>query len=149
MDIVSAMHSAYVILSCPVSVETHRHVLFLWNFHSHPAPSDQIFSWNCNGVKKTKFYPSFHFWVSKMCLDEKVPNQVLELKSDNIWQYFLNGRKPAQYPILSVFDRFRPKRGTNIIRFQFWDQIRNAVIKAHLLDTNLKGVLKILFWPPL
>ena len=44
---------------------------------------------------------------------------------------------------------FLPKMGLNVIPFQFWDKNRNPLIKAHLLDTKMKGIKKLyLFRPP-
>ena len=85
-----------------------------------------------------------------MHLDERIPNMVSELKLDNIWPHFWpkNCRKLAKYPTLSVFDRFWPNMGSNVIQFQCWDQIWNPLIKAHLFDPKMKGLL-ILFWPPI
>ena len=39
--------------------------------------------------------------------------------------------------------------GSNVIRFQLWDQIQNPLIKAHLLDTTIKKIEKRYFWPPI
>ena len=61
-----------------------------------------------------------------------------------------NGRKLAKYPIVTAFDRFFcPKLGSNFIPDQFWDQVWNPLIKAHLLDPKMKGGIIPCFWPPI
>ena len=72
------MHSVPVILSCLVSLETDWHISFLKKY-PHPAPGDQRFEITMWG-QKIKFFIPFHFGVSKMRLDERIPNLVSELK---------------------------------------------------------------------
>ena len=51
-----------MILSCPVHLGTDCHVLFLENFHSHPAPGNQTFEMTMGG-QKINFFNPFHFGV--------------------------------------------------------------------------------------
>ena len=86
-----------------------------------------------------------------MCLDERIPNKVSELKSENIWLRF--GQKTVknwQNTLYCQFSTvFGPKMGAHVIQFQFWEQIRNPLIKARLLDTKIIGIKKLYFLPPL
>ena len=51
-----------MILSCPVSLETDRHVSFLENFRSHPGPGNQRFQITM-GRSKIKFVNLFDYRV--------------------------------------------------------------------------------------
>ena len=86
---------------------------------------------------KIKFSILFHFFVKKMCLDERTTILASEFKSDNIWPLF--GQKVFENR--QHFTSFRPlsgQRGSNAIQFEFWDQIWNAVIKVHIFDHRIK-----------
>ena len=56
-----------------------------------------------------------------------------------------NWQNSQIYQILTVF---WPKRGLNVVRFQFWDQIWNPLILAHLSDPKIKENRKFDFLDP-
>ena len=74
-----------------------------------------------------------------MRLDERTPNLVLELKSDDIYPSFWpkmveNWQNTPFCQFSTVFGKVR----SNAIRFEFSDQIWNPVIKAHILNPKMK-----------
>ena len=94
-----------------------------------------------------------------MRLDDGIPNMVSEFKSDNTYSPFC--QKTAEIwqniPILPVFDRFFGQKGQfepiwplsldRLNRLEFWGPIWNPLIKAHLLDHQMKGDWKLYFLP--
>ena len=104
--------------------------------------------WNYNGGQKIKVLSLF-ILVAKRCVLMRgflILSQNWNQKTFDL--IFVQKRsKEAKYPILSVSDHFLAKMGSNVIWFQFWDQIRNPPIKADLLDTKMKVVKTFIFWP--
>ena len=71
--------------------------------------------------------------IGKLRKDERIPNLASEFKSDNIWPPFgQKSRKLAIFTISLVFDRLLAKKGLNVIRRKFWDQIWNPLIIPQL-----------------
>ena len=72
-----------MILSFPACLETDWHVSFLENFCSYLAPGNKGFEITI-GCQKNEAFKPFDFYVFQMRLDERIPNLVSDLKSDNI-----------------------------------------------------------------
>ena len=108
---------------------------------------------NAKGDQKIKFIIFFNFGVRMTHQDEGIPNLVSELKSDDNWPLFWpKNLSKALKTGKTKFARFRPflaKKGLNVVRFQFWDQIWNPLILAHLSDPKLKENWKFYFLAPL
>ena len=94
------------------------------------------------GGKKVSIFT--HFEVRKFRHDERLPNLVLKLKSDIILPLFRQQKTVEIWQIwlfchfLPFLTVFGPKRGLNVIRVQFWDQIWYPVILAKLPDLKMK-----------
>ena len=85
--------------------------------------------WKHSGQKRSKTLKMSEFaWFCKM--PEKVGN------CQNAW-------------FCQFSPAFWPKRDTNVIRFEFWDQIWNRLFKAHLLEPKIKGNWKLYFLDPI
>ena len=108
------------------------------------------------------------FWFYHRRSKNKVINFVsffrsaeLDLRGFQIWSQNWNrmafdplfGHKTVENCQNTGFWQFSivlwPKRGSNVIRFQFWDQIWNPLIMASSTDRKMKRNWKLCFWPPM
>ena len=89
----------------------------------------------------------FNFGVRTFRLDERIPNLILKLKSDNIWLPPLLAKKLSKTvknwqnsQIWQISTVFEHKRVSSVVRFQFWGQIWNHLILAKLSEPKWKKI---------
>ena len=68
------------------------------------------------------------------------PTHFFGQKLSKSWEFLGNQEKPRISTVL-----FWPKRGLNLFRFEFWDQIWNPLIKIRLIVLFLNVWRKVLF----
>ena len=85
-----------------------------------------------------------------MRLDERIPNLVSELKSDDIYPSFCpqNGQKLAKYPILSVFDHFSAKNGVTCYPISILRHGLESSLQGTSLRPQNERIINTLFFDP-
>ena len=96
--------------------------------------------WNFYGCKKKVVFNPFSYRGPKDAAWWEDYKSGLEFKSDIIWPPFCQKRsKNWHNRVFCQFSTaFWPKSASNVFRFEFWVQIWNLLIKAHLLDHKMK-----------
>ena len=118
------------------------------------------------GAKSLKFWKYYReaknnvsnflsFWGQKVSPGWEDPKSSLKIEIGQYLNPFSAKKRPnlANLAILPVFDRFKQFLGANgegvkFIRFQFWGQIWNPLIRTNLSDPKLKENWNLYFLSP-